>query len=338
MRTLRTLPITPLLSLLPAVVLWLFASAKPAAGYVRSYTLQGCHPVYWAQTCVYITADSDGVPEMPLADIEHAIKESITSWKLRTAASSFIQLEYLPASGPREVGPLDGLQVVKFRTKTWCRPADSAMAKPLCYDSGAAAVTTVTYINKPMDATTDGRIVDADIELNAVNDYFYDAEKNPNPQTLGRIPADLWNTLTHELGHLQGLEHSCRRGTFDSMPSCTRDGNGQQVIQCSTVEQGMATNPVLEAVYDTTMYPTAEPRETKKRIPKADDLAGIINTYPSLNDPRQCKIPAAGMVSGGCRAVKAGSATEAAGMTGMLSGLGLLGVLLLRRRRQAAHR
>lgn len=312
----------------------LLAAATPAAAYVRSYTTQGCHPVFWAQSCIYITPDQAGVPEMPLADVEHVVQEAINSWQSRTGASSFIRLNYLPADTPRDVNSLDGLQVIKFYHEKWCRPAADANSNEVCYDPAAAALTTVTYINKATDATVDGKIVDADIELNAVYNYFYDADINPNPDTgLIRRPADLWNTLTHELGHLQGLEHTCRRGSLDSMPACTRDSSGNPVITCSTVESGRGTNGDLEIIYETTMYPTADPKETRKRIPHADDLAAIINTYPLVSDPHLCKLPEAGVPKGGCSATAAGRAGQPG--VALFGAAGLLVValgLLLRRR------
>lgn len=264
----------------------MLAVAPPANAYVRSFTTQGCHPVFWAQSCVYITPDSDGVDSMSLDDLERVVKESIASWQTRTAGSSYLKLDYLPATVPREVAALDGLQILKFRTEMWCRPPDDKNTQAVCYDAAAAALTTVTYVNKPTQPDQDGRIVDADIEFNAVNNYFYDADSNPNPSTGSRKAADLWNTLTHELGHLQGLEHTCRRGNVDSMPTCTVDSTGNSVIQCLTVEQGRTSDPTLQAIYDTTMYPTAQPEETKKRLPKADDIAAIIERYPLRNDPR----------------------------------------------------
>lgn len=324
-------------SLLPlTVACGLLATATPAAAYVRSYTTQGCHPVFWGQTCIYITPDSAGVPEMALSDVERVVQQSINSWQTRTRDSSFLRMNYLPANAPRDVNSLDGLQVIKFYHEQWCRPAADAMSNPVCYDPAAAALTTVTYINKPTDAATDGRIVDADIELNAVFNYFYDADLNPNPDTgLIRRPADLWNTLTHEIGHLQGLEHTCRRGSFDSMPACTRDGQGNQVISCNVVESGRSSNSDLQIIYETTMYPTADPKETRKRVPHADDLAGVINAYPLVSDPRICKLPEAGVTKGGCSA----TAGERAPQAGALSATGLLtaalALLILHRRRRA---
>jgi hypothetical protein len=314
----------------------LLGSAAPATAYVRSVTAQGCHAVFWAQTCVYMTPDANGLPEMPISDVNRIGQEAMESWQTRTNPSSFLQLKFLPATIPRETDPTDGLTEIVFRSQTWCRPAETAGGQPTCYDPSAAALTTVTYINEPTDATQDGRIVDADIELNDVNNYFYDADTNPNPQPpAGRNPTDLWNTLTHEMGHVQGLDHTCRRGAFDVMPMCTVDDTGQPVIECTTVQAGMATDPTLETIYNTTMYPTASPEETKKRIPKADDLSAIINTYPLSADPRVCVEPSAATgASGGCSAAVR-TTTAGAPWLFLASGfLGLLGLLHLRRSRR----
>src|SRR5690349_21422328 len=147
MRTSSLLSLRRAASLLCALGGLLLATA-PAAAFVRSYTTQGCHPVFWAQSCIYITPDSEGVPEMPLADLERVVKQSIQSWQLRTSGSSYLKLEYVAASEKREVAALDGLQVLKFRAETWCRPADEKNTMPVCYDPAAAALTTVTYVNK----------------------------------------------------------------------------------------------------------------------------------------------------------------------------------------------
>jgi hypothetical protein len=267
--------------------------------------------------------------------VEQDVKSAINSWQQRTRPASYLQLNYLPATIPREVNALDRLQVVKFRSDSWCRPADSPTGSPVCYDMAAAAITTVTYQNKPMDPSLDGIIIDADIELNAVRNMFYDADLTPNPQpTLGRQASDLWNTLTHELGHLQGFDHTCRSG-FDGIPSCTVDGQGKPVLSCGTVMNGRLTNPAYQQIFDSTMYPFEDPRETKKRIPKADDLSAVIEVYPAASDPLLCGQPAAAVASGcGLSGRPAASGVGA----GLLAVLGILVGRRLRRRRAQVSR
>ncbi|HEY6561013.1 MAG TPA: hypothetical protein VI072_27245 [Polyangiaceae bacterium] len=261
----------------------------PVAAYVPSVTPLGCNPLHWAQTCVYITADSDGSADMPFPELERVARESVQSWSALTAAKSFLWLEYTAGLSPRNPS-LDGWQVIKFRAKTWCRPAD-ASGDAVCYDPGAAALTTVSFVNDPDDPENDGRIVDADIELNAVANYFHDAVKNPKPNAGSRRPLDLSNTLTHELGHLLGLEHTCSGRSAQRVPSCSRTGDGQPVVACSVVETGRATDPQLAAIYETTMYPSAKAGEISKRTPEEDDVAAIAALYPTASDPSLCGPP-----------------------------------------------
>jgi hypothetical protein len=305
-----------------------------------------CNRLRWAQTCVYVTADSAGVADMPLADVERIAGQAIQGWRARTDASTFLRMSLLPASGPREVAN-DGWQVVKFRSTTWCRPAD-ATTPEVCYDASATAITTVTYVSDPSDPANDGRILDADIELNAVHNYFYDADANPSPDPGTREPLDLWNTLAHELGHLQGLDHPCSGRSATELPSCARDGAAQPIPSCDDVEAGKATDPRLAAIFAATMYPSTTAGETEKRAPKDDDVAGIESAYPMSMDPQVCAMPpaedvgagqtpAAATAKTGCSMASGGVAGDAA--AGKLSSMGMwlllsaVAVLVLRLRR-----
>lgn len=179
-----------------------------------------------------------------------------------------------------EVGR-DAINLIKFRDASWCRPA-TGDDPPRCHPPSAAGLTTATYVD---DATSprDGAIVDADIELNGV--HFAIANDGT---TLGDASclADLENTLTHELGHLLGIEHPCR-ATGDP-PRV--DDMGQPVPSCSTV-----TEP---AITESTMYNFQECGETKKSSLEAEDVAAACGIYPIAEDPGECA--PVDLTPGGC--------------------------------------
>jgi hypothetical protein len=83
-----------------------------------------------------------------------------------------------------------------------------------------------------------GRIVDTDIELN--DEEFTFSTSNTDVQ------IDIQNTITHELGHVVGLDHS--------------------------------------PIHDSTMYSHAPTGETKKRTLSSDDIEGVCAIYP-IDDP-----------------------------------------------------
>jgi hypothetical protein len=134
-----------------------------------------------------------------------------------------------------------------------CYAADTCGEKYNCAETGVAllAVTLTT-----MNLRT-GELVDADIEMNGWNGltgpqasgvYFTCQDltapicTSPGYGQSGCTWHDLQNTLTHEVGHLLGLDHP----------------------------------PEVEA----TMYRRADVGETKKRDLHPDDIAGICTIYP----------------------------------------------------------
>jgi hypothetical protein len=285
--------------------------------------------VYWNQTCVYIQADGNYVKDMTPAAIEMAIDNATSSWQSQTIPAAFVQLKHLPADGPKETTYKDGLQVIVFRSAQWCRPAMDG-APQVCYDRSATAITTVSYVNKAGDPN-DGLIVDADIELNAVNNIFFDADTGQPPAD-PRNPADLWNTLTHEMGHMQGLDHTCRAAS-EPATGCEVDNNGAQRPLCSDVAAQHLTNQAYMTIYNSTMYAVANPGETRKRHPSPDDVQGITDSYPASKDPKSCTLPGS---SGGCAVAGASVRPAPLGPLWPLallgSGAGLWLGLTLRRR------
>jgi uncharacterized protein (TIGR03382 family) len=250
----------------------LAALSASANAYVRSRTQHGT-PVYWPGSCVWVQPDSDGSPDLTLDEVETIVKKSMQNWQSLTMACGYIVLNYdTPA---KLEAHLDGKNVVKFRTDKWCHP-DDAQNKGVCYDKSAAAITTVFYLDRP-GQDMDGFIIDADIELNDLNYTFVNIiEGQPLPTGRpGTSIADLENTLTHELGHLQGLDHTCKDA---ATPANEVDENGNPPPACNNLA---ALDPAeLQKIRGATMFNSAAPGEITKRMPKPDDVAGICAIYP----------------------------------------------------------
>ena len=113
------------------------------------------------------------------------------------------------------------------------------------YQSGAIAVTTTTF------NTQTGALIDADIEMNGEHFTFVRADATCDQDTK---VMDLRNTLTHEVGHLIGLEHP----------------------------------PSTPAYSEATMFASAPSCEIKKRTLAQDDIDGVCFIYPSGQPTQAC--------------------------------------------------
>ena len=280
-------------------------------GFVRTGPTKGGNPLRWESSCVSVTIDAPGTTAIP-GDGEFAVIDaSINTWNDATESCSSLRVT---SAGRKamEVGN-DKVNLIKFRDTTWGRPAVGTDPARM-YSPQAAGITTAVYIDD-VASGRDGAILDADIELNGVNFDIAIAGQSSGPP--GLCIAELQNTLTHELGHLHGLEHPCR--AFGD-PTNRVDDKGNPVPDCSAV-QAMPTVAANRAILDATMYNFQDCGETKKETLSSDEIQAMCSIYP-IASPLPCKGPSTG--SGCCSA--SGRPEGAFLITGAV-------VLLMRRRR-----
>lgn len=237
---------------------------RSARAYVRTTTATSGVAVQWNERCVVVTIDERGSKDVSLPDIATTLARAASNWTSRTSKCGGLALSTRPAYKVLDVAA-DGLPAVIFRNDSWQRPGHAP------HDPSAIGLTTVLYVNTP-GLPGDGTILDADIELNNVNYTFTTDPANAVPRD-GTQLADLENTLTHELGHVQGLAHTCWDHISETPPL---DNLGQPIPDCN--------DPNLPpSITDTTMYPYATMQgETSKRNLSPDDVAGVCEVYQPL--------------------------------------------------------
>ncbi len=263
---------------LTATVILAVTTTSAAHAYVRT-TTENHTPISWPSSCLTFVPSSSALPTgIDLATFTATIDQAMANWRVATSPCSNFEMSRLD---PQPVLVLhDNLSVIKFNTQFWTH-GDTATGAS--FDSATKAITTVSFIDKK-GVPNDGTILDADIELNATDYQFVILPSDsmfPNE-------SDLENTLTHEMGHAQGLAHTCYI-EGDPIPL---DENGQPLPDCEH------SDPVVAA---TTMFAIASPSDIDKRYPKADDVAGICAIYPLTASACGPPLTAATQASAGCQ-------------------------------------
>lgn len=254
-------------------------AGSSAHGYVQTLSKNG-NPLHWPTSCVVIQPDARGDrsgDSVDLATIDATLSSAVGNWNGSMAVCTFMRLGVVKAYQALEAVS-DGRSAVVFRSTFWGKGE-------VAYDADVIALTTVWFITNA--GRTDGQITDADIELNAIG-YSFTTHAATDTARDGTALADLENTLTHELGHVLGLGHTC----WDHvLPEPPLDNLGKPAPDCDL----MASLPA--AVRDATMYPYAAPSSTSQRSLTPDDVAGVCDSYPSSSTPTACY---SDVVSRGC--------------------------------------
>jgi hypothetical protein len=294
--------------------------------YVRATTDAGTS-LAWAKSCVYITHDAAGSSDLPGTEEYDLLARVLDTWETSVAGCSYMHF-VVEEPIPSEVG-FDGVNLIKYREETWCRPPEEAGGQPDCYSPRAAAITTLFFVDHPGDED-DGTILDADIEMNSVDfSMAVGCATTCRTEGDGGSIADAENTLTHEVGHLLGLDHTCWEGAAADAPL---DDQGDPAPPCQP------ESALPEEVTEATMYNFQGPAETKKITLHADDIQAICEIYPLAEDPGDCS-PVDPDAKEGCCAV-AGTRRDGTGgwLAGLVMALTSTCHVVLGRRRRAVVR
>jgi hypothetical protein len=294
----------------------------PAWAYVRTVTRARGVPTAWKTTCVNMEFSLGAFPlNLDAAGYLNAAQQAGDAWTnasldgVNRCSNVLFSVESVP-----DVAGLvgqDGHNRLIFRQDKWCRdPPPKDPKEPPCYDRNALAVTTVFQLK------SSGEILDADLEVNAVN--FHWGDFVAYPEQFDSSTHDFQGAITHELGHVIGLEHTCY------LPSTYADGTPvprpvdnleNPVPNCGS------DNP--PSITDATMYVSVGSlvSEVGLRSLSPDDAQGACDVYPVSAD-FVCLAPSTPATSGG------GCSFPPSGRGGAIAGVLvlLLAVTRLRRR------
>jgi MYXO-CTERM domain-containing protein len=234
--------------------------AQSSAPYVRTEAnaadpLSAC--LYWSTpTLVFRQASGGGVTAAQQA----AVSTSWRSWDAVLSRCGSMRIEEGPATTQRKIGyAQDGSDqnVVLFRDRSCkslgvqCAEEGDCANEHDCWEwsDGTIALTTTSY------SRTSGRIFDSDIEMNAASFRFTTVNSPSCVQTTGGactcptsapcVLTDVQNTMTHEVGHALGLDHTelsssvmFRSAGQGEISKRTLDPGSQDFV-CSVYPQGM---------------------------------------------------------------------------------------------------
>jgi MYXO-CTERM domain-containing protein len=290
----------------------------PSWAYVPTRTGVTSKPTLWARSnCVMMRLDSDQSKwqpsqdnELPYADVLTATRNAMANWKRATSHCSYLELVLLDSKPGLQASfnrKGENENVITFVSQGWVQGGR---------DSNVQALTTTFFIDDK-DSPRDGMLLDADIEVNT--------ELNRFSARSGGVANryDLESTLTHELGHVLGLDHPCFVPA-PKKPDATwpTDHEGNQVPNCSSA--------IPAWMKQLTMYNFGFKGSTVMREPKDDDVLGICSLYPKPSDPGQC-IAADPLTRDGCQVAPNG---QSPGLVWLLLFLGLFSFARRRRRKR----
>jgi hypothetical protein len=251
----------------------------PAAAYVRTATEAGALS-HWKTPCVTMEISLGSPP--PVWDSQgyfEAASAAGATWMQASldGVDRCSNVIFNVVSVPDIAGPvgMDYHNRLIFRQDKWCReppPKENDPNEPPCYDEHALAITSVFQLR------SSGEILDADLEVNA-HDFTW-GDFVAQPELLQTDTQDFQGTITHEFGHVIGLDHTCFKpgAAYAAGKPIPRpmDNLGNPVPYCSDYYDLPAV------ITEATMYASANSpsAEVELRSLSPDDMQAVCDIYP----------------------------------------------------------
>lgn len=252
------------------------AGSGVARAYVRTRASETNVELAWKRSCVNLRVLLGGRPSNVSEELfRTAVNEAAAQWSSSKLACTKMFLSTSASTSTTSFVEADTVNTVQFRSDFWGRNARKEVER-LPYPQNALAITSV-FANRKS-----GEIVDTDVEINALFAMWGDVVANPNLLRSSNT-HDLQNTLTHEFGHVIGLDHTCDGGGQSNLT----DNQGKTVPAC----------PGSLDIQETTMAAIVMPGDTQRRTLAKDDQDGVCEIYPADGKLACSK----GEDAGGCR-------------------------------------
>jgi len=280
-----------------AAVIALPMIASTAHAYVQKLNDSGL-PEYWQASCVSVTVYTNGFSDMTRDEVAKSIGAAAHTWS--PAAVS------CPGGGNPPIEIVASMAAADARPPAVAYDAHNTLSivsegwRPELVS--AVALTSVF-------ARSDGRIVDADMQINAEWSEWANLDPGFDPTGFnGQFPFDLQNAVTHEFGHLLGFGHTCWSPFSD--PVRPIDDQGQEVPECGDTAPDEVKQSVMYAVVDPLRL------EVSKRFLSNDEVRGVCEVYPPATAPPVCALDTP---NDGCGCAAAASDGEPAGVLALLA-------------------